>query len=132
MKCEDCQESYCEGKFENRDECLGTDFEGFACNCSCQVSSEKLYLSYALSIGIGGALITTGVLFVPKNESIVAKISRAALNVAGLKLIITPLQKYSANEHLTLKYSLTEAAVGAITGTYQRINYFFKKYFLIF
>lgn len=124
MKCEDCQEFYCEGKFKNRDECIETDFEGFACNCRCQVSSEKLYLCYALSIGAGGALIAAGVLLAPENESFGANLCRAALNVAGLKLIISPLQKYSANEHLTLKYSVTEAAVGAITGTYQIINDF--------
>lgn len=117
MKCEDCKDFYCHGKFENRIECSEIDFDGFTCNCVCQVPKRTLYSCYFLSFVAGGAAIAGGMALTSANDNPLAKMGGTVLYVAGLKLIITPLQKSYAFEHLTLKFSLTEAATGAITGT---------------
>lgn len=55
MKCSTCEKNECEGKYENRDKCIG-EKEGIKCTCICRITRNEAVLSSALSIGTGVAV----------------------------------------------------------------------------
>lgn len=115
MKCSACQENVCEGKFENKNKCLGTE-EKIICTCQCQVSKADLIRTSAMSVGTGIAIAAGGVAMTVMTGGLFAIISGAALIGAGSSLVMTPIQKNIAGECMTLKDSATDVALGATIG----------------
>lgn len=117
MKCRYCQEFACGGKYENRTNCAAST-ENFPCTCCCQVTVAELLSGLSLSIISGLVIHAVGAALFSENDHVLAKMSGAALIMAGFgPLIITPVQKMIADEHLTLKGSAIDAAFLAATGT---------------
>ena len=52
MKCSACLNNECEGKYENREKCLGVK-EGIECTCICQKTRKEANLAIAASVGTG-------------------------------------------------------------------------------
>lgn len=120
MKCSACQENVCEGKFENRDKCLGVK-EKLECTCRCQVSKAELIRTSAMSIGAGVAMAAGGVALTVMTGGLFAIVSGAAIVGAGSSMVMTPIQKAISGECMTLKDSATDVALGATIGKHRSV-----------
>lgn len=107
----------CEGKFENKDKCLGVK-ENIECTCRCQVSKSELIRTSALSIGAGVAAAAGGVALTIMTGGLFAVVSGAAIVGAGSSMIMNPIQKAISGERMSLKDSATDIALGATIGKF--------------
>ena len=52
MKCSACANNECEGKYENREKCLGKK-ENIECTCICQKTRKEANIATASSVTAG-------------------------------------------------------------------------------
>ncbi|KAL7014274.1 hypothetical protein ACKWTF_015845 [Chironomus riparius] len=116
MKCSACTNNECEGKYENREKCLGVK-EKIECTCICQKTKKEANIATATSVGTGIATAAAGVsLTVMMAASIPVIIAGAAIVGAGSSLVLSPVQKHLSGECVTVKESAKEVALGATIG----------------
>lgn len=54
MKCSTCSDNLCEGKYVNRELCVG-DKEGIECNCVCKITKKEAFYTNFMTVGSGVA-----------------------------------------------------------------------------
>jgi hypothetical protein len=115
MKCSACEARDCDRKYENRHKCLGKK-ELIACTCSCQVSCAEEIIGSAVSLAAGGAAMAGGIAITMLTGGIGYLFGGGALIGAGSSLIMNPIQKQITGEHMTLKDTAQDVALGATIG----------------
>lgn len=115
MKCSACEARECERKYENRHKCLGTK-EGIECTCTCQVSAAEEAATLTVSVLAGGAAMAGGIAITMLTGGIGYLFGGGALIGAGSSLIMNPIQKQITGEHMTLKDTAQDVALGATIG----------------
>jgi hypothetical protein len=121
MKCSSCAAGDCERSYANRNRCVGRE-EDIECSCTCQVSATDEVLTTMTSVLYGGAAIAGGILLTASTGGlglipfIGAMVGGGALIGGGSSLVMAPVQKKIAGEHMTLKDTVVDVAIGATIG----------------
>ena len=115
MKCSACQNNECNRDYDQKDKCVGKE-EGIKCICACQITRAAAIGTSALSIGTGLALAGAGVALTFMTFGIGAIFGAPVLIGAGSSMVMTPVKKAIAGEHMTLKDCARNIASSATIG----------------